>query len=133
MDDRIQALAAEAARQLLQNFRVSHPQWTDDSTPLNELASWLGLEIATFSTNEYPEGTYGFLEPGENLVWLCRNLPSGLQRFTLAHEIGHAILHRQLGHQYIPFLSSLPANLLIKEPRQKTRAGPKIFKKMRQG
>ncbi len=111
MDDRIQALAAEAARQLLQNFRESHPQWAYDSTPLDELASWLGLEIATFSPDEYPEGTYGYLEPGENLVWLCRNLPTGLQRFTLAHEIGHAILHRRLGHQYVPFLSSLPANI----------------------
>ena len=111
MDDRIQALAAEAARQLLQNFRESHPRWADDCTPLDELASWLGLEIATFSTDEYPEGTYGFLEPGENLIWLYRKLSPGLQRFTLAHEIGHAVLHRQLGHQYIPFLSSLPANL----------------------
>jgi DNA helicase-2/ATP-dependent DNA helicase PcrA len=111
MDDRIQALAAEAARQLLQNFRESHPQWADDRTPLEELASWLGLEIATFSTEEYPEGTYGFLEPGENLIWLCRKLSTGLQRFTLAHEIGHAVLHRQLGHQYVPFLSSLPTNL----------------------
>jgi len=111
MDDRIQALAAEAARQLLQNFRESHPQWADDCTPLDELASWLGLEIATFSTDEYPEGTYGFLEPGENLIWLCRKLSPVLLRFTLAHEIGHAVLHRQLGHQYIPFLSSLPANL----------------------
>ncbi len=35
MDDRIQALAAEAARQLLQNFRESHPQWADDRTPLD--------------------------------------------------------------------------------------------------
>jgi DNA helicase II / ATP-dependent DNA helicase PcrA len=111
MDDRIQALATEAAHQLLQNFRESHPWWTGDRTPLDELAAWLGLSIATFHPDDHPKGTYGFLEPAENLVWLCRNLPTGLHRFTLAHEIGHAILHRQVGHQYIPFLSSLPINL----------------------
>src|SRR6266516_6773678 len=95
MDDKIQELAAGAARQLLQNFGESHPQWTDDKIPLDELAVWLGLEITTFDPSDYPKGTYGFLEPAENLIWLCRNLSTGLQRFTLAHELGHAILHRQ--------------------------------------
>src|SRR5713226_2342825 len=103
MDDRMQALAAEAAHQLLQSFRGSYPQWTDDRTPLDELTSWLGLEIATFHPEDYPEGTYGFLEPEENLIWLGRNLPETLRRFTLAHELGHAILHRQVSHEHIAF------------------------------
>jgi len=103
MDDRMQALAAEAAHQLLQSFRGSYPQWTDDRTPLDELTSWLGLEIATFHPEDYPEGTYGFLEPEENLIWLGRNLPEMLRRFTLAHELGHAILHRQVSHEHIAF------------------------------
>jgi DNA helicase-2/ATP-dependent DNA helicase PcrA len=103
MDDRIQELAAEAARQVLQSFRESCAQWTDDKIPLNELAAWLGLEIANFDPSDYPKGTYGFLEPGENLIWLRRHLKEGLQRFTLAHEIGHAILHRQAAHQHVSF------------------------------
>src|SRR5436190_6690409 len=103
MDDRFQELAVEAARQVLQSFRESHAQWTDDKIPLNELADWLGLVIATFDPDDYPKGTYGFLEPGENLIWLRRNLSEGMYRFTLAHEIGHAVLHRQLGHQHISF------------------------------
>src|SRR6266571_2044523 len=103
MDDRIQEQAAEAAHQVLQNFRESYTQWTDDKVPLNELADWLGLEIATFNSDDYPKGTFGFLEPGENLIWIRRNLLEGMHRFTLAHEIGHAVLHRQLGHQHISF------------------------------
>ena len=101
MDDRIQGLAAEAARQVLQSFRESCAQWTDDKIPLNELAAWLGLEITTFDPDDYPKGTYGYLEPRENLIWLHRNLPEGLHRFTLAHEIGHAILHREAAHPYV--------------------------------
>jgi ATP-dependent DNA helicase UvrD/PcrA len=103
MDDKIQAQAAETAHQLLQHFKESHPQWTGDRTPLDELAAWLGLDIATFEPDYYPEGTYGFLEPGENLIWLRRKLLEGLHRFTLAHEIGHAVLHRQVGHQHFSF------------------------------
>ena len=103
MDDKIQVQAAETAHQLLQRFKEGHPKWADDRTPLDELAAWLDMVIATFEPDDYPEGTYGFLETGENLIWLRRKLPEGLRRFTLAHEIGHAVLHRQVGHQHFSF------------------------------
>jgi ATP-dependent DNA helicase UvrD/PcrA len=109
MDDRIQALAAGTAHQLLQSFRENSPWWTDDRTPLDELASWLGLEVTTFHPDDYPQGTYGFLEPGENLVFLCRGLSQALRRFTLAHELGHAVLHRHANHKRFPFSPYLPA------------------------
>ena len=103
MDDRFQELAVEAACQVLQSFRESYTQWTDDKIPMDELAAWLGLEITTFDPDDHPKGTYGFLEPGENLIWLRRYLPEGMYRFTLAHEIGHAVLHRQVSHRHISF------------------------------
>jgi DNA helicase II / ATP-dependent DNA helicase PcrA len=108
MDDRMRTLAAGAAYQLLESFKRDHPQWTDDKTPLDELTLWLGLDVSTFHPDDYPQGTYGFLEPGENLVWLCRDLPETLRRFTLAHELGHAILHRQIGYRHITFNSLQP-------------------------
>src|SRR5690348_8870669 len=91
MDDRMQALAVEAARQLLQSFKLEHPQWTDDRTPVDAFLSWLGLEVATFHPNDYAQGTYGWLEPEEDLIWLRRDLPETLRRFTLAHELGHLV------------------------------------------
>ncbi len=103
MEDKIQEQAAETAHQLLQRFRESNPAWTDDRTPLDDLAAWLDLKITTFHPDDHPEGTYGFLDAGENLIWLRRYLPEGMHRFTLAHEIGHAVLHRQVGHQHISF------------------------------
>ncbi len=114
MDDRFQELAVEAARQVLQSFRESDAQWTDDKIPLNELADWLGLEIATFNSDDYPKGTFGFLEPGENLIWIRRNLAEGMHRFTLAHEIGHAILHRQVEHQHVSL--RLPRTVGVLDP-----------------
>src|SRR5229473_1345203 len=94
MDDWIRAAAETAARQLLLRYKEEHPQWQDDKTPLDSLANWLGIEVETFHPNDYPAGTYGFLEPGEDLIWLCRDQSAPLRRFTLAHELGHAILHR---------------------------------------
>src|SRR5438105_6259949 len=100
MDDRTRATATaavEAARELLQGYKAEHLGWTDDRTPVDDVVSWLGLEVETFHPNDYPQGTYGFLEPGEALICLCRDLSSSLRRFTLAHELGHAILHRDTG------------------------------------
>jgi DNA helicase-2/ATP-dependent DNA helicase PcrA len=94
MDERMQAAAIATARQLLSNYKAEHPEWQDDRTPIDELSSWLGLDVETFHPNDYPEGTYGWLEPDEDLIWICRNLPETLRRFTLAHELGHALLHR---------------------------------------
>src|SRR2546421_754041 len=98
MDDRTRAKATaatvEAARELLQGYKAEHTGWTVDRTPVDDVVSWLGLEVETFHPNHYPQGTYGFLEHGEDLIWLCRDLSSSLHRFTLAHELGHAVLHR---------------------------------------
>jgi len=94
MDDRMAIEAVAAARQLLQNFKVARPDWENDKTPVDELVSWHGLEVTTFDPGDQPEGTYGWLEPGEDLIWLRRDLPETLRRFTLAHELGHAVLHR---------------------------------------
>ncbi|HEU5377340.1 MAG TPA: UvrD-helicase domain-containing protein [Ktedonobacteraceae bacterium] len=104
MDISTRLEAVEAARNILQHFRDEHPDWQDDVTPLERIVAWMGCEVATFHPDDYPDGTYGFVEPGERLIWLCRDLPTPLRRFTLAHELGHVALH---GH--IPFGHDLPA------------------------
>src|SRR5579863_4832824 len=91
---RLREEATLAARDLLQRYKSEHPRWDDDRTPIDDLVSWLDIAVATFHPSDQPAGTYGFLEPNEDLIWLCRNLAETLRRFTLAHELGHAILHR---------------------------------------
>lgn len=105
MDASVRLEAVEAARDLLQRFQAECTTWQDVATPVEEIAAWLGCEIATFHPEDYPSGTYGFLEPGEQLIWLCRDLPATLQRFTLAHELGHVVLH-----SHIPLGHDLPAS-----------------------
>src|ERR1700730_4349899 len=113
MEERIQFEAREVARHLLRSFRTSHPQWQDDCTPLHEITPGLGLEVETFYHGDQPEGTFGFLDPEENLIWLRRDLPPMLRRFTLAHELGHAILHRKVVPQFQPLFPSIHASIAI--------------------
>ena len=120
MDDRMAVEAVAAARRLLRSFKEAHPDRENDKTPIDEVVTWHGLEVATFYPDDQPQGTYGWLEPGENLIWLCRDLPETLRRFTLAHELGHAVLHRSRDEQQralvpSPFLASavLATNALM--------------------
>jgi superfamily I DNA/RNA helicase/CRISPR/Cas system-associated exonuclease Cas4 (RecB family) len=53
----------------------------------------LGLAVATFHASAHP-ATLGYLEPGEDLIFLRAGLPEPVRRFTLAHELGHALMHR---------------------------------------
>ncbi len=111
MDDRLRATAVAVARHLLLSFKETHPAWSDDRTPIDELVSWLGLQVATFHPEDYMQGTYGFVEPNEDLIWLCRNLSEPLRRFTLAHELGHVLLHCHPGQaqQMLTNLGAIPA------------------------
>lgn len=101
MESRIRVIAELAARQVLESFRAMHPTWSYDRTPVDAIAAWLGLQTETFHPDDYPHGTYGFMDSDEDehLVWLCRGLSETLRRFTLAHELGHAILHCQSGER----------------------------------
>lgn len=67
------------------------------ATPIDALAERLGLSVAAFHPSGRRDGALGWLEPGENLIFVREGLPDPVRRFTLAHEIGHAVLHRSGG------------------------------------
>src|SRR5258708_15652299 len=99
MDDRMAVEAVTAARQLLRSFKEAHSDWENDKTPVDTVVTWYGPGVATFNPDDQPQGTYGWVEPGENLIGLCRGRPETLRRFTPAHELGHAVLHSGRGEQ----------------------------------
>src|SRR5579883_2634992 len=95
MDTQLRTIAETAAKLVLQSFRAEHADWQEDYTPLDDIVRWLGLYVETFHAEDYPPGTYGFIDADEDehLIWLRRDLPENFRRFTLAHELGHALLH----------------------------------------
>jgi DNA helicase II / ATP-dependent DNA helicase PcrA len=107
LDNAIRMAVEAAARLVLSEYRKTHPEWTGNATPIDDLAAWLHLDIATFDTQSYAPGTFGFMDSDdeENLIWICRDLTATLRRFTLAHEIGHALLHCQGGDRLRRFTS----------------------------
>src|SRR5882724_3513026 len=120
MDQHIQTLAETAARLLLYHYSQAHPEWDNDKVPLDHLASWLGLDITTFLPDDHPQGTYGFMDADEDehLIWLGQNLGETLRRFTLAHELGHALLHCTHTEQIQATLGDLGPLLLEENIRQ---------------
>lgn len=98
MDDSLRPRLA--ANRLLAWLSEQAEASSSPATPVDLLAKLLGLTISRFNAQAHP-GTLGYLEPGEPLIFLQEGLPEPLRRFTLAHEIGHAVLHRSGGRAAI--------------------------------
>ena len=86
----------QAATTLLCWFEQQNGSWNGDRVPVDALVEAIGLDVARFSPALHP-GTLGYLEPGEELIFLRSGLAESARRFTLAHELGHAVLHRDEG------------------------------------
>jgi len=91
------AQAVAAAKQLLASYEAAHPGRHDPlaATPIDALVAWQGVAIERFNPVDALPGTLGWLEPGEDLIWLSVALDEPIRRFTLAHELGHWLLHRR--------------------------------------
>src|SRR5689334_15435581 len=87
----------QAARQLLLLLAAERPAPDNAATLVDTLAERLGLDVAHFHPAGRRSGTLGWLEPGERLIYVREGLSEASRRFTLAHEIGHAVLHRPGG------------------------------------
>jgi len=74
----------------------ANPALPSGAIALEELARRLGMRVANFNPATRP-GVQGYLEPGENIIFLSANQTDAVRRFTLAHELGHAALHRAWG------------------------------------
>ncbi len=93
------AKAQAAAEQLLAAYQSISPEQTDPlaATPIDAIVAWQGVAVERFNPVDHPRGTLGWLEPGEDLIWLSMALDEPVRRFTLAHELGHWVLHRHAG------------------------------------
>jgi DNA helicase II / ATP-dependent DNA helicase PcrA len=79
------------------------------ATDIDALLARLGLEVAPFHPESRARGALGWLEPGEDLIFIRDDLAEPVRRFTLAHELGHALLHRADGATRLPDAAGSPA------------------------
>jgi Zn-dependent peptidase ImmA (M78 family) len=65
------------------------------ATPIVSMATWLGYKVQDFVPAQVSKGEYisGMIDYRRKLIFLNHDDSLPRQRFTLAHEIGHACLH----------------------------------------
>jgi Zn-dependent peptidase ImmA (M78 family) len=78
-------LARATARGLVAKYELTPP------IDINWLATELGYEVRRES---FEDSLSGMLVTKHNIIAVNRRHPMTRQRFTIAHEIGHALLHR---------------------------------------
>ncbi len=62
-----------------------------------------GLGLTVLSTDEFEEDQSGLFDFDQNKIFINSKDPKYRKRFTVAHELGHFILHQELKerHQFI--------------------------------
>lgn len=60
-----------------------------------EVARNLGVDVRFVRFNEDSKGVSGFYDPDENAIYVNKDEFPLRQTFTIAHELGHAVLHRE--------------------------------------
>lgn len=70
-------------------------QFGFDSPPINpqEIAEELGVDVFFVAMPEGCENVSGFFDPEGNSIYVNKNERPKRQTFTIAHELGHKILH----------------------------------------
>ena len=89
-------LARLAARSVASQWWGEHPQTPQTVIPVRQLIEQLGLWVSYLDPQMYP-GTLGYLDPDGDNIWIKPDLATGVERFTLAHELGHHQLHLHNG------------------------------------
>ena len=59
-----------------------------------EIARKEGIEVKFVRFSEGHEDISGFYDPDDNVIYVNKDEPPKRQTFTIAHELGHALLHR---------------------------------------
>lgn len=84
--------AKQAALDILKSQGLIEP-------PMNpaEIARNLGVNVffVKFSDPEVAENVSGFYDAGEDAIYVNKDEAPKRQTFTIAHELGHRILHRE--------------------------------------
>jgi Zn-dependent peptidase ImmA (M78 family) len=77
---------------------------TEDISPINLIDAGIAFDAIGFEYQQVPSvGTVarrdvvGYIDANRMLAVVAQNYPSTVQRFTAAHELGHAVLHRAIG------------------------------------
>ncbi|WP_113384945.1 ImmA/IrrE family metallo-endopeptidase [Rhizobium mayense] len=83
-------LVKRKARELLEEAGVEHP-------PVNpiSMAREHGLNVKFVSFSGDFAQVSGFYDPDEEAIYINKNESPLRQTFTIAHELGHALLHKE--------------------------------------
>lgn len=76
---------------------VAHIKRKYDETDPFRLARAMGIIVVFEAMGDFPEACKGFFmcQSRKKLITINSDLPEIVQRIILAHEIGHAVLHRR--------------------------------------
>lgn len=88
--------------------------------PLEKVAAHLGYKCLGFTSDENTKDISGVIDYANKAIYVNQSESLNRQRFTMAHEIGHAVLHIADGPGMVDLRQSIdhPQNQKEKEANQ---------------
>src|SRR5579862_3711309 len=86
--DKEEDVAAELLFSFYRSSFIRHPP-----IPVSKLAGFLGLECRKGNVQAMRNGAVGIVLPDEKTIITQLGYPETVNRFTIAHELGHWLLH----------------------------------------
>ncbi len=103
------AFCQQMAEKVLKKHHVTSPP-----VDIHEIAKREGFEVLYL---DWPSGRDGLLDAGTRRIGLNRNTAATRLRFTLAHELGHALLSHHAISGEPPHLDNPPDGSAVVYPR----------------
>lgn len=81
--------AAQVAQETLEKHSIASPP-----VPIVDLAESYGFRVRAVDFAEYSTGVAGFIDPKAGVIFVNKDDSDHRKAFTIAHELGHYLLHR---------------------------------------
>lgn len=81
--------ATQTAQKVLKDNSVENPP-----TPIVDIAENSGLKVREVSFGKYSDQVTGYIDLKRSVIYVNKNDSNHRKVFTIAHELGHYLLHR---------------------------------------
>jgi len=106
---------------MIEELRKKYSLYKPPINPL-EIARNEGIEVKFVRFGDGHEDISGFYDPDDNVIYVNKDEPPKRQTFTIAHELGHALLHRDWAkteNYHVLRRNSSPNLFGVNEPHEK--------------
>ena len=110
------SLAREKADKLLKKYRIDHPPIDPEA-----IAEAEGIDVVYVDFAQLNDKISGLYDFDSNRIFINKDLPNNRKTFTIAHELAHALIHREYAES-VNYSAMPRSNTHVSKPDEEREA-----------